>query len=43
MAKLKDVFFNYETTFAFPSVKYLDFRGIDIATGKNIKERFFPD
>ncbi len=41
--KLKDVFFNYETTFAFPSVKYVEFRGIDSVTGKLISERLFPD
>ncbi|MEN8120644.1 MAG: DUF4833 domain-containing protein [Bacteroidota bacterium] len=43
MAKLRDVFINYETTFSFPTVKYLDFRGIDIITGKFITERYFPD
>lgn len=43
MAKLKDVFIKYETIFSFPIVKYLDFRGTDITTGKYITERFFPD
>ena len=43
MAKLGDVFINYETTFSFPSVQYLDFRGFDILTGKYVTERYFPD
>ncbi len=42
-AKLNDVFINFESTFGFPSVKYLDFKGTDIQTGKYIAERFFPE
>ena len=42
-AKLNVVFINFETTFGFPSVKYLDFRGTDIHTNKYITERFFPE
>jgi len=42
-AKLKVVFINFETTFGFPSVKYLDFRGTNIHTGKFVTERFFPE
>ncbi len=43
MAKLRDVFINFETIFSFPSVQYLDFRGIDMVTGKYVTERYFPE
>ncbi|MBN1253559.1 MAG: DUF4833 domain-containing protein [Bacteroidales bacterium] len=36
---LKEVFINYEESFYLPQVKYLDFRGIDLNSGKNVSER----
>lgn len=43
MAKLKDVFFHYETTFGLPSVQYIDFKGLDTNTGLQVTERYIPE
>jgi len=43
LSKLKDVFVNFEYSFALPDVKYVDFSGYDLATGKLITERILAE
>ena len=38
-ALLRNVFFNYEESFYLPQVQYLDFKGIDVKSGKFVTER----
>jgi len=38
--KLKEVFIKFEYSFLWPDVKYVEFKGIDLATGKLITQRF---
>jgi len=42
-ALLKNVFFYYVESFYLPKVKYLEFRGIDLKTGRIIKEKLIVD
>lgn len=43
LAKLKDVFVNFEYSFALPDVKYVDFSGYDLTNGKLITERILSE
>ncbi|MDF1547600.1 MAG: DUF4833 domain-containing protein [Bacteroidales bacterium] len=40
-SKLKDVFVNFEYSFGLPDVKYVDFTGFDLKSGKLITERIW--
>jgi hypothetical protein len=41
--RLKEVFVKFEYSLFWPDVKYVDFKGIDIKTGKLITQRFARD
>jgi len=41
LSRLKDVFVNFEYSFGLPDVKYVDFSGFDLTSGKLITERIW--
>ena len=43
MTKLKEVFIKFEHSFFLPDVKYVDFKGVDLFSGKTITQRFSQD
>ncbi|HTS28226.1 MAG TPA: DUF4833 domain-containing protein [Bryobacteraceae bacterium] len=43
LAWLQKMYVSTHKVLAVPSVKYIDFFGVDVATGQDVTERFFPN